>query len=464
MKKLMSALVALASLTVFTSALAAAAPASFVKTGKVITVTKTPQGGDQRTNIQAALDGALPGDVVQLSNEVFEVSGAPGRAYSLKLPASVMLEGPAVLLLAAGAPGGTTVLFLDGADSASVANLKIDGNRDTQSADVHRHGIVIQNSLGVQLAGVESSNNTGDGLWASTGTAHLQVSELSTSRNGHNGMTLGGSATDIVVKDSQFLGNSVQQFSTETGGPVFVSDVELAGCKFDPEDASQDFVLTIAGSGTNTRSLDWSVHDNIINGGVNVMLADAVQLYKNSGANLTAKPSVMVSRVCSDISIEGNTFKMVQETQDAVGVIYALGAAAGGVKQLRIKDNRLVTVSSRQQNGVRLEGIESAIVVGNDIRGSGLANNSAGIYLRATIPALPFKSAVIAGNYILNSGLAGITCQGNGTAELTQLVVTNNVFDNNGGRMTTATNLNADGQGAAKLVTLSGSVKLNGVQ
>jgi len=428
------------------------------------TIHVSPIGsGDQRTNIQAAFDAALPGDVVQLSNEVFELSGVPGKYYALKMPAGVTLRGPATLRRAGASPAGTTVLFLDGADHAIVTNLTIDGNRDAQVVNEHSHGLIVFQSQGVEITNVNSSNNPGDGVYVYTGTANLRVSDLSVSRNGRNGMTLGGSATDILVKDSRFFRNDVQQFDTEPGGTSSVSDVELTGCTFDAQGVTQVFVISIAGSEINTRTHRYSIHDNIINGGVEVVWADEVQVVNNTGTNPTIFPSVAVYRNCSDVNIEGNRFTMVQDTHDAVGVIYASGTDTGGVNQLRIKNNRLVTVSSRQQNGVRLEGIESAIVVGNDIRGSGRANNGAGVYLRATNPALAFRSAVIVGNSILNSGLAGIFCMGNGTAELTQLVITDNVFDNDGGAMTAATNLDADGTGAAKSVLVSGSVMLNGV-
>jgi len=187
---------------------------------------------DDRAAIQAAITtAAASGGYVSFPPGRFLVSRAGSAYYCLLAAGPVRLHGPGATLVQAPCGPSVRLLNVSGGDVV-IDGLSFDGNKANQTPDAHRAGIFANGTQRLYLHDVTASNFTGDGvyLYAATDTAMVNVE---CSGNVRNGLTLGGVVTGLVVGQSRFVGNGVQQVDSEPLPPNVVSGVTIEECTLD---------------------------------------------------------------------------------------------------------------------------------------------------------------------------------------------------------------------------------------
>jgi hypothetical protein len=424
--------------------------------------------GDGVTNDRAAIQNALDSGAAEVVVPVGTYAVSRGAGYwCVSVPAGVTLRGEnrdgAVLQQVPGIAGSVRLLQVAAAN-VTIRDLTLDGNRTQQTADEHRAGVFATGARGLTIRGVTSRGFTGDGFYVHQGSHNATLDDVAAIDNGRNGITFGGGTTGGTVTASRLIGNAAQQLDSEPGPGSTVDGVTIRGNTIDGAGRSNDYAVTVSGSSATSRSHGWTVESNTIHGGVFVVWADDVAIRGNTGVNPTTKASATVYRAADGVTIEGNRWTMTQAQVSSLGVITVTGTGTGNAPaHVRIARNVVIATGRAQSFGVRVDGGLSVEVTDNDLRGPGLAAPGyAGVYLRATNGAEDFRSAIVRRNAISNWGGYGVSVQGNGTARLLAVDVTDNVFDDTAGTMTSAVSLD-DGTGTARAITLSGNVIVGGV-
>lgn len=419
---------------------------------------------DDRAAIQAALDAGVAGDVFVPDGNY--LVGVGGGFWCLNIPAGTTLRGEsqagAVLVQAPGLPGSVRLLQCQ-APSITISTLTLDGDKPGQTADEHRAGVFATAAPGLTIRDVTAQNFTGDGFYIYNHSDNATVERCTAISNDRNGITFGGGTSAAIVTGSRFAGNKAQQFDSEPGAGGMVNGIEIAGCVMDGAGASNDYALTISGSSSTVRSSNWKVHDNVINGSINVVWADDVEIRDNQGINPTTKPAVTLWRTTFRVSVVGNRWTMTQNTIDSVPVIYVAGTGVGSVSsRAYISGNELRVLNRAKSFAIRAEGFRDAIIEDNLMVGPGLAGGFPGIWLRTTIVGEDVRSAVVRRNRIYDWGALGLTISGNGAAVMRLLDVESNIFDDATATMPAAMSLD-DGTGCARDVRQAGNIMLGGV-
>ncbi len=429
-----------------------------------------------RIAFQGALNAAAGGTVF-VPNGTYLLEQDPRQFGSLFL--NSMHSGTAirgetrdgvVLRMAPGAGTSEQLIYLLGCADCTLENLTIEGQRAIQTVDPHRAGIFAKQSPRLRLFSVASRGFTGDGAEIYDGSDDPTVVDVELSGNGRNGLTLGGGTTGGMFTNSRFSGNDAEQFDSEggSGGPA-IDHVTITDCAFDgagPDGAlvSRDFVLTMTGTSTDTRSKGWTVTHNTVNGSALILWINDVVYSHNTGINPSNKPSVYVYRSVDDITIEGNT--LAASGLDAVDTIAPAIVEVIGTntfqcaQRVRIIGNTLST--ALPQFGITGICAHNLTIENNVIYGAGVAHYDAGINLRTTRATEPMEDVRVARNQIYNFGWRGLRVGGNGNAVLGRLVISDNIFGDTGsGAMSTALDLN-DGTNAARDVTAYGNTMSGG--
>lgn len=420
---------------------------------------------DDRFAIQAALVAGAGGDVFVPDGRY--LVGVGGGFWCLNIPPGTTLRGEsqagAVLVQAPGLPGSVRLLQCEHATGITITTLTLDGNKAGQSVDEHRAGVFATDALGLTIRDVTAQNFTGDGFYLYNGSDVAVIDGVTATDNDRNGITFGGGTTSARVTRSRFVSNKAQQFDSEPGAGGTVNGIEIAGCTLDGLGVSNDHVLTVSGSSSTVRSSKWSVHDNTINGSINVVWADDVDIYDNIGNNPTTKPAVQLWRTTNRVTIVGNRWTMTQNTVDSLAAIYIAGTGVGSISsRAYVARNELRVLNRAKSFGVRAEGFRDAIIEDNLIVGPGLTGGYQGIWLHTTIAGEDVRSAIVRRNRIYDWSGQAIAISGNGAAVLRFLDITDNVFDNQAGTMTAGMSLD-DGTGCARDVRQAGNLALGGV-
>ncbi len=411
---------------------------------------------DDRAAIQSALDAAFPGTEIWIPNGRYLVGKGAGF-WCLNVPAGITIRGESrdrtIIVQAPRIAGSVRLFQIDKAD-VTITTLTLDGDQGSQTPDEHR-AAVFSTAAGTILREVTAQAFTGDGFYFYTGADRFLINRSLSTGNDRNGMTIGGTSMGGRVIDSHFARSRAQQFDSEPGSLGVISGVTITRSVFDGEGQSTDYVLTVSGGSSSVHAQDWTVLDNTLNGGLHVVWADRIEIRGNIGVNPTGHPNISIYRSCRDNTIEGNN--LISLPPNSLGTINVTATGEGGPTGTLIRHNRLVGDSF----AIRAEGGASLEIADNDLIGPGVASAGAGIYLRATNPMQPFSYAVIRRNRIQNFGSVAVRVQGNGTAALTLLDLSDNVLEDSAGTMVGAFALN-DGTGAAKDVRESGTIMLGG--
>lgn len=379
---------------------------------------------DDRAAFQAALDAGA-GGVVLVPNGRYLVGQGAGL-WCVGAPADTTVRGEsrdgAVLVQT---PVGANVRLIEiDAPGVTVERLTLDGNLALQpNLDEHRAGIFASRALGLTVRDVTSRRFTGDGIYIHTGTHSPTIDNVLCSGNGRNGITFGGGTVGGTVTNSRFVGNLAQQFDSEPGAGTSVDNLTLRGNLLDALGASNQYVLTIAGSTVKSRG--WIVRDNEINGAWEVVWATDVVVSDNHGVN----PSTIASQVyrSSDrVRVSDNKFSITQAP--AVLNVVGTGSATQVPDHVVVARNSLST-GAALAHGIHAINVRNIQVLDNEIRGAGVAiPYNGGVWVRATNPADDILTVVIRGNRISDFGAVGVGVAG--APGVVRLVdVSDNVFE-----------------------------------
>lgn len=425
---------------------------------------------DDRAAIQAAINAcASSGDRdVYLPSGTYLVTQAGTAFFNLNVPSGIRIRGASqsstMIKQAAGMGDSVRILQLTG-DDIHVEDMTLDGNKANQAANEHRAGTFATSTNRLVIENVTSQNFNGDGFYLFTNANQSTLRNVYATGNTRNGMTLGANATGAMVTASRFIGNGVQQVDSEPGAGSTVNQVSITGCVLDGAGVSNDYALTVSGSGSTSRSYGWSVAGNTINGGIFVVWGEGIEIVGNTGINPTTKASVTAYRKSVNVSIVGNDFRMTQTSVTGLGGISVIGTGATDTPERIVIANNSMKMDFASSYGVLATGAVSLTVTGNQLRGSGAASAGyAGVFVRPTIVAEDFRSAVITNNTISDFGQYGVKINGNLTARLLALDISHNMFDDDSvtPTMTTAMFLD-DSTGAAKQISMIGNQLLGGV-
>lgn len=350
---------------------------------------------DDRAAIQAALD-ACP--EVTLPPGRYRVTQGAG-AYAIRVDAGRTLRGAgdaSTLIQAAGAGPSVRVLHVAGA-GAIVTDLALEGDRTQKDADEHRAGIFVTHASRVTIRRVTARGFSGDGIYIHLGSDDVLIDGVTAVDNGRNGITFGGGTRGGMVLSSRIADNVAQQIDGEPGPGNAVDGVTIAGSTIDGG-ASNDYALTMSGSGPTSRSRGWNVTGNTIRGGIRAVWLDASVIASNRIDNATSKSCVEVYRRSVGVSVAGNTCTMV--ARDSVPAMSAIGRGDDMPEAATFVGNAIELVGNAKAFGVQVQGAISAYVARNDIRGPAMdVQGQAAIQVRATGAGI--RSAVIAGNAII---------------------------------------------------------------
>jgi len=423
---------------------------------------------DDRPALQLAIaEAAKSGSEVKLEARTYTLSPSSDGFWSLDIPAGVHLHGAGtgktILRLAAHAGPSVRLLHVSGANVV-IENLTLDGNKSQQTKDAQRHGVFAENTTNLSIHDVVAQNFSGDGIYLFNGVKQTNITDVSSLTNDRNGITLGANVDGTTLLRDRFIGSKAQQVDSEPGGTGVVSHTVVRDCVLDGNGHSNDYVLTVSGTG-EAQGHDWTVVDNTINGAIFVVWADNVVIEYNRIANSTTKSAVTIYRSSSKVNVVANRIKQTQRTESSLAAISVTGTGVGQAPSEIVLSANELTVGYEKAFGIRAEGATDVSIVNNQLQGAGKDSPLfAGIYLRATSDKQPFRTAVVRGNSIKDFGDRGVSIHGNGEAKLLSLDITDNRFDNDvpAAPMRTAISLD-DGNGAAQSITLRGNVTAKSV-
>ena len=472
-----------AALVIAAAALAACRGSSTVSVGGAVTVSGPPPAAlsvmafgargdgttDDRAAFQAAIDAATSGaGELYVPPGTYMISAVERGAFGLVIRGKLHLRGAGqdqtVLQQAAGVGPSVRLINVSG-DGVVIEDLTLDGKKQAQAANEHRHGLFVTAAAGLHVRRVTARNFTGDGFYLYNGVKDARFYQATATGNGRNGITLGGMVDGTKITNSRFIGNAGQQVDSEPGPPNVVTNTTITQSLLDTGGASTQYVLTCSGTSTASKGHDWVVVGNTINGGVFVVWAERVVIANNVGVNPTPRPFITVERSSADVKILGNKLKQTNTDTQSLSGVYIVGTQAAGPERVVVADNTIETTYERSF-GVRVVGAVSVEITNNVLHGAGrAAPGYAGILLRATRVNDDFRSAVLRGNTIRNFGERGISVVGNGAARLLSVDITGNTFADDSAvpSMTTGISLD-DGTGAVQRAQVGNNTFVGGVR
>lgn len=442
--------------------------AGAVPTENVMNYSATGDGAtdDSEAFRDAIAAAVVSGREVYVPNGTYLLGRDGGNFYCLNLPASVVVRGEsrggAILKMKAGAADSVRLIRAEGEDVA-ILNLTLDGNKASQTANEHRHGVFADGTTRLHLQRVTSQNFTGDGIYLYTAANDTTVIDCKCSDNDRNGITFGGAGTDgIFLVGGQYIGNAYQQVDSEPGGAV--ANVTLDGVYIDPGGASNDYVLTCSGytATDGQRGDSWTVANCVINGPIFVVWCDKVTFIGNRGiSESTDKPHLSVYRKCKGVTLIGNHFRSTLNAGSDKMVVHIFGTdnTNGDLAERVIVQGNTVQNDQGEGMGIYVSAAEDVSIQGNTVVGAGTNTPGYwGIYVRSTLAAFPMRSARVLGNHVKNFGSGAVAFAGSGAAQILTADCSHNTFDSDVASVQPiGISFNVDGSGAVQRATAIGN-------
>lgn len=398
--------------------------------------------------------------------------------YAVHVPAGTLLRGAdaatTVLRMAPNIGTSVRLLYLDPGDLTRIRQVTLDGNKAAQvtpPGDEHQACIFANATRWLTIEGVVARNCPGDGVYLYTNARDTTIRDSTIVDNDRDGIALAQAIDGVLIASNRIGNNRAQQVDSEPVG-VTANNVSIVNNIID-NGRSNDYAITVSGSGKDTRSSNWTVTGNVIKGPTFVVWAHHVTFSGNAVINATTKPAVDVYRTSSDVVVDGNALSCTQTSTASVPCVNVVGTGLGHLpERVTISDNA-ITVAHPLGWGVRAQGVISVSVEGNTMRGPGVASAyGAGVYLRATAldPVPQFRAAVVRGNHISAFGKYGVSISGNylpstgERAKMLSLDVSGNTFDDEAAVPTMKVGVNLDdGSHALVQATAIGNTFLGGV-
>lgn len=368
---------------------AAATVAARLNNANTVNVKDYGATGNGSTDDSAAIRSALTagaGKTVVFPAGTYLVSQDGSNLWCLSVPADTRIVGPGTLKLAAGAAISVSV-FRVGASGVTFDALGIDGNKDNNTTDEHRHGILGNVTSDLTVFGCRIVNCTGDGVLLNKMT-RVGISYNYMSGHERNAVTLygdgaGNNTTHVRITDN-YLACAVQPVDSEPENSATTDDITVTGNTL-VSDA--DYGVTVSGS-------RWSITGNRIQGGVYLIDSTEVSLLGNTiigTTNMYASTfgAVDVYGGCDSLTISNNTIKTAKAGHKGIAVFNVTTA------------NDDVVISGNAIAVLDTTGIEcrssTSIITGNTVTTTTSTAWEYGIYVRSINV---IESAVIVGNSV----------------------------------------------------------------
>lgn len=390
---------------------------------------------DDRLPVQSAITWARASGATRVEFPPGECvfSRADTAYYDLRVTVSMHGEGT-TLRQAPGQAASVSLLYVTG-PGIRLDGFVLDGARLEQLVpSEHRHGIFAEDAPGLEVRAVTARNFTGDGFYLYHGVANASFDDVTSSNNARNGITFGATVDVAALRDSRFVGNNKQQVDSETGGSAVISRVLLERCLLDPAGASNDYALTISGTG-DVQGRDWMVRSNIIRGPVFMVWVDGVVLVANEIDNPLPRPAVTLQREVANAQLLGNTITQRQTLLPDIPAVWIVGTAGSAPHNVLIAGNP-ITVMSGLGYAIKADGVTDVDIIGNTTQGG-----AAALRVRATVPERPVERVALLGNTLSGYTRAGIEVFGNGTAQILSLESKRNTTSGAGAPLVIAPNV-----------------------
>lgn len=407
---------------------------------------------DDRAVIQAAIDlvSAAGGGTVYFPDGTYRLTRYSTTSYCLMLKDNVRILGESqtgtILKQAATIAASVRLFYTTGADKATVSTITLDGNKDNNTTQEHRHGMFIDTGTNLLVENVTAQNFTGDGFYVYTGSEHLEFRSCTAKGNERNGITFGAQCDDILVKGCTFNTNAVQQVDFEPAVSAIVSNVDIVGNTIDGT-GSNDYAIAIGGAANDALSLADGITatGNTITGAARMVWCKNVVFSGNTITNSTTKSSVEVYRHTENIEVLNNSIDGTDTITSSIAGVLIQGTGVGDAPtNVTVKGNT-ITVDKSDQFGIRAEGCISVYLEENDITGAGVTSSlNSGIYVRATVEAEDFDIAVVKNNTIRNFGNFGVGIFGTGVSVINSLTVNENTIEDTSATPTITTGIKLD--------------------
>lgn len=398
--------------------------------------------------------------------------------YAVHVPAGVLVRGAdaatTVIRMAPNIGTSVRLLHLDPGDFTRIRQVTLDGNKAAQVAppgDEHQAGIFANATRWLVVESSVMRNFPGDGIYLYTSAVNTTIRDNTVIDNERDGIALAQSIDGVLIAANRIGNNRAQQVDSEPVG-VTANNVSIVNNVIE-NGRSNDYAITVSGSGKDTRSSNWTVTGNVIKGPTFIVWARNVTFSANTVINPTTKPAVDVYRTSSDVAVDGNALNCTQTTVVSVPCVSIVGTGPGHLPERVVVSNNTILVAHPLGWGVRAQGAISSTIEGNTMRGPGVASTyGAGIYLRATAldPVPQFRSAIVRGNHISAFGKYGVSVAGNylpatgQRATMLSLDVSGNTFDDEAAVPTMKIGVNLDeGSHALLQATAAGNTFLGGV-
>lgn len=372
--------------------------------------------------------------VLTIPNGEYEVSQGSGY-FNLRITKPITIRGEETTVIRQLPTGPSVRAIQVDAPDSTFERLIMDGNADAQTVNEHQAAFFITKP-GCVVRQCSAGDFMGDGIYAYVGASNLLLEDVICRGNRRNGVTMGGSLDNVNIIGGTFRENLAQQIDSEPGAPQIITNVMITKALI-VASPSNDYALTVSGTGSGSRSKSWRIVGNKIYGATNIVWADDVVMAGNEIINDSTKPAIRVYRSCNQTLIAKNRIADTRTTNvDGTerlfpSAIWAVGTGLGQSPSGLIIDSNDITCAARSSLGVRSDGIISALIVGNSIIGGGIPHTvGSGVYARATIAEQDFERISIIENVIAGFGLHGIEIQGNGMAKLRSLYAISNQIGN----------------------------------
>lgn len=252
-----------------------------------------------------------------------------------------------------GAP--PSVSLQESGDSSVTGHLENVSTRDNQ------FGLFISDGRGVSVRGGKFQSSRSSGLVVHRGSSDVQVSGVTVTKSGADGVDIARGATKVTVRDAWILDN--------LGSGVLLDGQPLA----DGPSAAGNPIAPSGGNVVERSRLTRNAHS-----GVRVIGGTDVRVSANtiSGSDI----GVLVTDAATGITVEGNTIE--RATRFAVALRTGAHAAVrtntirGGQTAIHLRDavgevhdNRISQVSQHALAAVGA--VSGSVVTGNTLSGSG---------------------------------------------------------------------------------------------
>lgn len=341
-----------------------------------------------------------------------------------------------ILKQAASIATSVRLLKVQGND-CEVTNLTVDGNKATQTANEHRHGVMVAaGAARPVIAGVTAQNFTGDGIYLHDSSV-VTVRDVLCTDNNRNGLTMGGAISRGTITGNTFVDNAVQQLDSEPGLDSLLENILIEGNVVDGR-ASTDYALTIGGNYDSDLNLSHhvTVRGNSIYGSVYIAGAADVLITGNTILGHADKASVEIYRSCHRVTVRHNTIDVTYAAMTN-GVVYVQGVLESfeDVPIDIVVEHNEITTNATDGYGVRTDSVRNITVRNNTITSTAAtaASFAAGVYCRATVstPEM-FQEVLVENNTIKNFGKYGVWFNGathlGAQAKIQSVTVNDNTF------------------------------------